>query len=256
MKKSHSRSLATFFMSLLMMSPALASAQATGDASSQVQGLLAQIKALQEQLRIIVQGHASSIGGGWMGTSTPSGDMRTLHCMEIKRDLKKGAKGDDVSALQEMLAKDSDVFPEGSVTGVFGPATERAVKRFQEKFGVSSSSTGFVGPKTREFMRGRCGQMHGHDNDMSSSSGPQMEKHEGNEHGGLMMGSSSDPWFGALNHFFMVGDDNKGPRQQGSIVPNGESDSMGGHGGPGKGMMPVTGSSTTQAHPHDGPQNF
>ena len=66
--------------------------------------------------------------------------------------LKRGAKGNDVSALQTFLKKDSTVYPEGLATGFFGPATERAIKRFQEKYGIAYSNTpgyGTVGPKTR-----------------------------------------------------------------------------------------------------------
>lgn len=68
------------------------------------------------------------------------------------RSLKYGSKGNDVSALQEFLKKDQTLYPEGLVTGFFGPATQRAIRRFQEKYDIASSSTpgyGTVGPKTR-----------------------------------------------------------------------------------------------------------
>lgn len=52
-----------------------------------------------------------------------------------------------MATVQNFLAKDPDVYPEGSVTGFFGPATQRAVKRFQEKHGIEP--VGFVGPATR-----------------------------------------------------------------------------------------------------------
>ncbi len=69
--------------------------------------------------------------------------------------LRKGSKGAQVTALQEFLKKDSLIYPEGIVSGYFGPATERAIQRFQKKYGIvssgSSNTTGFgmVGPKTR-----------------------------------------------------------------------------------------------------------
>ncbi len=65
----------------------------------------------------------------------------------IKRDLGKGMNGDDIRALQTILSKDKSIYPEGLVTGYFGPATERAVKRFQAKYGISQ--VGRVGPQTR-----------------------------------------------------------------------------------------------------------
>lgn len=68
-------------------------------------------------------------------------------------DLKRGAKGDDIRRLQELLASDKEVYPEGDVTGFFGPATERALKRFQVKYKVvaseKSAGAGKFGPATR-----------------------------------------------------------------------------------------------------------
>jgi peptidoglycan hydrolase-like protein with peptidoglycan-binding domain len=45
-----------------------------------------------------------------------------------------------------------EIYPEAKVTGYFGPATLKAVQRFQEKYGVAtaaSSGYGLVGPATR-----------------------------------------------------------------------------------------------------------
>ncbi|OHA04034.1 MAG: hypothetical protein A3J58_03380 [Candidatus Sungbacteria bacterium RIFCSPHIGHO2_02_FULL_52_23] len=61
--------------------------------------------------------------------------------------LAKGAQGDDIAQLQEILKQDPEVYPEGSITGFFGPATEAAVKRFQEKHHIEA--LGVIGPKTR-----------------------------------------------------------------------------------------------------------
>ncbi|MEY4602291.1 MAG: hypothetical protein RL292_232 [Candidatus Parcubacteria bacterium] len=67
--------------------------------------------------------------------------------------LKLKSKNSDVTELQKFLSKDSTLYPEASVTGYFGPATARAVGRFQVKYGLSKSGEagyGQVGPKTRE----------------------------------------------------------------------------------------------------------
>lgn len=57
--------------------------------------------------------------------------------------------------MQKLLASDPAIYPEGKVTGYFGPLTRRAVERFQTKYGLVSSGSptitgyGLVGPKTR-----------------------------------------------------------------------------------------------------------
>jgi len=76
----------------------------------------------------------------------------------LKRTLKKGAKGDDVRKLQEILATDSEVYPEGTVNGVFGPATQKALQRYQEKHGLArpgEAAYGVAGPKTRARLVGQ-----------------------------------------------------------------------------------------------------
>jgi len=65
-----------------------------------------------------------------------------------------GIKNEQVSQLQTFLAKYSDIYPEGLITGFYWTATYRAVGRFQIKYGVVADSNslgyGVVGPKTRE----------------------------------------------------------------------------------------------------------
>jgi peptidoglycan hydrolase-like protein with peptidoglycan-binding domain len=73
----------------------------------------------------------------------------------FSRNLRFGSSGDDVTRLQQLLAQDPSIYPEGKVSGYFGSLTERAVERFQLKYGVVSSGTakttgyGLVGQKTR-----------------------------------------------------------------------------------------------------------
>lgn len=69
--------------------------------------------------------------------------------------LRRGSNHTDVMRLQKLLATDKTVYPEGDATGYFGPATERAIQRFQKKYGIVSSGTpattgyGAFGAKTR-----------------------------------------------------------------------------------------------------------
>lgn len=71
------------------------------------------------------------------------------------RGLETGKSGTDVRTLQQILAKDPSIYPEGRITGYFGPLTEKAVKRFQLKYKLAKPGDpgyGYVGPKTRRKM--------------------------------------------------------------------------------------------------------
>ncbi len=64
----------------------------------------------------------------------------------ISSQLDFGDRGANVSVLQAFLANDSLVYPEGLITGYFGPLTRAAVMRFQAKYGIDQ--VGRVGPVT------------------------------------------------------------------------------------------------------------
>ena len=61
--------------------------------------------------------------------------------------LQFGVRGNEVSRLQSVLSQFPDVYPEGLVTGYFGPLTKNAVIRFQIKYGIEA--VGIIGPITR-----------------------------------------------------------------------------------------------------------
>ena len=54
----------------------------------------------------------------------------------LERALERGMTGEDVRYLQEFLKEDPTIYPEGLVTGFFGPLTEAAIIRFQERNGL------------------------------------------------------------------------------------------------------------------------
>lgn len=68
------------------------------------------------------------------------------------KGLSKGARGSDVSRLQQLLATDKSIYPDGTVSGFFGTLTQAAVERFQEKYGIAKRGDdgfGTLGPRTR-----------------------------------------------------------------------------------------------------------
>lgn len=65
-----------------------------------------------------------------------------------------GSRGAHVTAIQTFLAGNAQFYPEGLITGYYGPLTAAAVRRFQVFYGIVSSGTpgttgfGRVGPVT------------------------------------------------------------------------------------------------------------
>jgi hypothetical protein len=135
------------------LAPLLASADILSDLQAQVQALLAQIKVLQAQ------------AGQGSGSSTPSSSAAycDLPTQSLTLDDSDADTNGDVSRLQKFLAQDYSIYPEGKVTGYFGPATLKAVQRWQAANGLASSGNpdttgyGYVGPKTRSAMSAGCG---------------------------------------------------------------------------------------------------
>jgi peptidoglycan hydrolase-like protein with peptidoglycan-binding domain len=85
--------------------------------------------------------------------ATPASDTAVAAILKLKTNLTVGSKGAEVTALQKFLAQDAEIYPEGKVTGTFGPLTEAAVKRFQAKHELSckdGTACGYVGAATRQ----------------------------------------------------------------------------------------------------------
>jgi peptidoglycan hydrolase-like protein with peptidoglycan-binding domain len=64
----------------------------------------------------------------------------------LYRQLEIGSTGSDVSVLQTFLAQQPNIYPQGLVTGYFGPLTKAAVMNFQARNNISA--IGRVGPET------------------------------------------------------------------------------------------------------------
>lgn len=77
----------------------------------------------------------------------------------FSENIRLGSRGQAVRDLQSILKLDQAIYPEGVVSGYFGPATERAVKRFQQKHGVVKSGDaraikyGAAGSETNAMLR-------------------------------------------------------------------------------------------------------
>jgi PKD repeat protein len=73
-----------------------------------------------------------------------------------------GSSGADVTRLQQFLAADPAVYPEGTISGYYGALTEAAVKRFQCKNKIvcdgtpDSTGYGVTGPRTAAILSLQC----------------------------------------------------------------------------------------------------
>jgi peptidoglycan hydrolase-like protein with peptidoglycan-binding domain len=78
-------------------------------------------------------------------------------CSNLNYDLYVGLSNNNVKCLQQFLKNQgAEIYPEGLVTGYFGPLTMKAVTKFQEKYAFEILSpiklfrgTGYVGIQTR-----------------------------------------------------------------------------------------------------------
>jgi len=131
--------LSAMVLTGMFVSSISVSAQTTDTASlnAQIQALLDQIKTLQSQLETLKTARGQ--------VENAAQDVKST--LSLIRNLRQGMTGDDVKTLQAILASDPDVYPEGLITGFFGPMTARAVVKFQAKSGIEQ--VGEVGPKTR-----------------------------------------------------------------------------------------------------------
>jgi peptidoglycan hydrolase-like protein with peptidoglycan-binding domain len=177
----------------MLLMPVAASAATVEELQAQIKALMTQLQSLKEQM------HAQ------MASSTPDrvndGDRADRPCLALGRTLARGMRGDDIRDLQEHLMQHGDL-ASSTATGFFGEATERAVHKMQMRFGIASS-TGVVGPFTREHIKQDCGRHLGELKNASStrmdgrppmpigSSSPMMRP-EGRGPGGFMSGGDHE----------------------------------------------------------------
>lgn len=112
-----------------------ANASSTSSLQSQLAALEAELAALQAK------------AGKALAPAPPSSNP-----FLFEKALQYRQSGPDVKRLQEFLAEDAAIYPEGKITGYFGPATLKAVQRFQAKYGIAKAGDeayGYVGPATR-----------------------------------------------------------------------------------------------------------
>lgn len=133
-------------LGLLSGGASVALAETVGNANAaDVTALQKQIAELQQMIKTLST-QVSEAKKANMELKTEIAELRLE--LKLGKPLKVGDEGDDVKLLQEVLATDPTIYPEGKKTGYYGALTASAVKRFQEKIGLEK--VGNVGPKTLE----------------------------------------------------------------------------------------------------------
>ena len=128
MKIIRNGAIALTFLGVMLMPTAHAKAATIEEMLAQIQTLMTQIQELQKQL------------------ATIKGDVQQI----IRDGIAEGMTGDDIKKLQELLATDPTIYPEGLTTGYFGPLTKQALKRFQLRHGIEA--TGDVNIDTQALL--------------------------------------------------------------------------------------------------------
>ena len=126
------------FIAILVINGPVVYGASTADLQAQITALLEQVQALQARLQAAQ-------------SSTVSSQGKINLTFNLRRGSIDAATDGEVSKLQQFLAKDSAIYPEGLVTGYFGPLTEAAVKRWQAKNSIQA--IGAAGPITREAVK-------------------------------------------------------------------------------------------------------
>jgi peptidoglycan hydrolase-like protein with peptidoglycan-binding domain len=139
-------------VALSLLAPALS--QAAGLSVTQMSAVTSLLNSFGVDATSIASVQSTLANASTTASTSTKREMKG--CIALLRDLRKGSQGEDVKKLQERL-RDEDAEFNSAPTGVFGPMTEKAVKRFQERHGVASTTTGNVGPMTRKFFERECG---------------------------------------------------------------------------------------------------
>lgn len=138
MKKNIYSGLCAFlFLGLVLVPHAHAetATTATTTTTTSVTVMLERIKTLMAQLEELKKQLA-----------TVRGEVQAT----LKDGIPEGTNSEDMKKIQELLATDPSIYPEGKVTGYYGPLTKEALKRFQKRHELEV--TGSVDTDTRDLL--------------------------------------------------------------------------------------------------------
>lgn len=143
----------SMFVALTVCMPAPARADVYDDLLKQVQSMIEEMAKVQLQLKEL---QATQEGG--TQTSTLSGSVLGVSAFKFSEDLSVGVTNADVKRIQQLLKLDTAIYPEGIVSGYYGPATVQAIRNLQTRFGLDA--VGVVGPATTALLERLIAEQH------------------------------------------------------------------------------------------------
>ena len=136
--------------------------QAAGLTEVQIQAIVSLVSSFGADATTVKSVEASLRGQATSGTN-PNTSGGGVACLRLYNDLSIGSTnvktGGEVSKLQQFLL-DVGMYPEAQISGYFGPATSRALQKWQAANGIAITTVGVgsFGPKTRAAMTAKCNQ--------------------------------------------------------------------------------------------------
>src|SRR3989344_7540400 len=122
--------IALILLSVLSVPFAAKAVTSTSSVQDLITTLQAQIAALNAQIAQL-RAQAEALKQAQSAVKETAKDIKGT--VKLLKKLSFGMSGEDVTRLQEFLATDPDIYPEGLVTGRFGRLTEKAVRALQKK---------------------------------------------------------------------------------------------------------------------------
>lgn len=105
---------------------------------SRMDAIIKEMQALRSEFASLAGTASTPHSGAVLGASTK---------VFLTKSLEVGETNTDIAKIQKLLATDKDIYPYGVSSGLFGPKTEEAIKKFQSRFNLNP--VGVIGPATR-----------------------------------------------------------------------------------------------------------
>lgn len=120
--------------------------------TARMQAIISQMQALQSEFAQLQTSLTTTVPSTTAGSTPQVGFVLGAMTTNLQEVAVYGATNDTITKIQRLLATDPDIYPDGTVSGFFGPKTEAALKELQGRYGMNQ--VGVVGPETAALLAG------------------------------------------------------------------------------------------------------